>query len=255
MNEERSYKTDAIVLRRYEMGESDYRVLLYTPNYGKISAVSKGGRKPLGRQTGQVELYARTRLLIHKGRELDTISQAEMQEPHTPLREDLDRHYYANLFSELLDQFAPEGEQNPDAYWLLLDSFEWLCHPETNLKLAARYYEYQILRVMGFEPSVIYCAVSGEKLEPADQYFSVAEGGMVAPQHTAGLNLIQVSLPVFKVLRHFHRHKWDTIKNLQLTDAQHHEIERLMYAYLVYLLERHLKSVKLIRKRYQQTQS
>jgi DNA repair protein RecO (recombination protein O) len=50
----RSFKTDAIILRRSEFRESDYLVTVFTPNYGKLRVMVRGARKPTTRNTGQV---------------------------------------------------------------------------------------------------------------------------------------------------------------------------------------------------------
>lgn len=245
---ERVYKTPAVVLRRSEFGESDYLVTLYTPEYGKMRAVAKGARKPTSRRTGQVELYALTHLVLNAGRELPIITQAETEEHFLPLRENLERSVYASHLVELLDQFAYEGESNPPAFSLISSGLGWLCDLEVDARLAARYFEFRLLRVMGFEPSLFECVISGETLTAQDQYFSVAEGGVVLPEYTAGLDVMRLSLSVFKVLRHFSRHEWAAVKLLKLTDAQADELERLLHAYLTYLLERRLKSVSLLPK-------
>ena len=39
---ERIYRTEAIVLRRTELGEADRILTLYTPQWGKFRAIAKG---------------------------------------------------------------------------------------------------------------------------------------------------------------------------------------------------------------------
>lgn len=245
---EQVYKTDAIVLRRMPLGEADYLLTLYTPHHGKVKAVAKGARKAIGRQTGHVELYARTNLVLYRGRELQTISQAEVQETYACLQEDLERNVYASHFVELMDQFAFEGEENERAYQLLVDALGWLCESKGDLKLAVRYYELRLLRVMGYEPSLFECAVGGEELEAASQYFSPVEGGMVCLAHGEGRDLMRISLQTFKILRHFSRYKWSVVKILKISERHHAELERVLHTYIIFLLERRLQSVNFLKR-------
>lgn len=245
---ERIYKTEAVVLRRSEFGESDYLLTIYTPTYGKLRVVAKGARKPTGRQTGQVELFSRTFLLIHRGRELNVISQADVQDHYLPIQENLERSLYASHFVELLDQFAFEGEENRPAYNLIVEALGWLGENDIDLRLVARYYEYQLLRVMGYAPSVQNCTIGEEKLEAEDQFFSPVDGGVVCAAHAAGRDFMRLSLPVFKVLRHFSRNPWLAVRSLHLNDRQYTELERILQTYLVYLLERRLQSVSILRQ-------
>jgi DNA repair protein RecO (recombination protein O) len=249
---ERIYKSEAVVLRRVEFAEADYLLTLYTPRHGKMKAVAKGARKPTSRSTGQVELYTRTHFVLNAGRELHIITQAETLESYLPLQESLELGLYASHFVEMLDQFAFEGESQPSAYDLIVNGLGWLCEPEADLKLAARYFEFQLLRVMGYEPALFKCAVSGDDLEAQDQYFCSAEGGVVAPQHTAGLDVMMLSFEAFKVMRHFSRQRWEVVRALQLSEKHHKELERILHHYLTYLLERRMKSLGLLKQLNQQ---
>src|SRR5262245_10066057 len=107
---ERSFRTQAIILKRRDFGEADRVVTILTPNHGKLDVVAKGARKPTSHKTGHVELFTRADMLIHHGRGLDIIAQVEMVAPYMALREDLSRGAYASYAAELLDRFAAEGE-------------------------------------------------------------------------------------------------------------------------------------------------
>jgi len=245
---ERVYKTEALILRRSDFGETDFLLTLYTPQHGKVKAIAKGARKPIARLTGQVELFARSDMVINRGRELHIITQAESQQTHIPFQENLERSVYASHFAELLDQFAFEGEENRGAYHLITSALDWLCEPDANWKLAARYYEFRLLRVMGYEPATFNCAIGSEVLAAANQFFSPVDGGVVCEDHAAGREFMRISLPIFKLLRHFSRHDWEMVKALTLTEKQNTQLERILHTYLIYLLERRLKSVGILRQ-------
>src|SRR5262249_30868779 len=93
---ERSFRTEAIILRRHDFAEADRLLTIYTRKHGKKRAMAKGSRKPAGRKTGHVELYTRVMMMINGGRELHVVSQAELVEPYLPVREDLERGAYAS---------------------------------------------------------------------------------------------------------------------------------------------------------------
>src|SRR5687768_9809563 len=100
MAREKTYRTEAIVLRRTDFGEADRLLTLFSRELGKIKAIAKGARKPQSRKTGHVELFMRTQFLIAQGRDLDIITQAEMVEGYQALREDLVRTTYASYAVE-----------------------------------------------------------------------------------------------------------------------------------------------------------
>ena len=47
---ERLYRTDAVILRRHDVGEADRLLTLYTPEKGKLRAIAKSVRKPTSRK-------------------------------------------------------------------------------------------------------------------------------------------------------------------------------------------------------------
>ena len=61
------YKTEAIVLRHFAIGDADYLLTLYTPNRGKLRAVAKGARRVKSKLGGHLEPLMRTSLLITRG--------------------------------------------------------------------------------------------------------------------------------------------------------------------------------------------
>ncbi|MEM8860651.1 MAG: DNA repair protein RecO, partial [Chloroflexota bacterium] len=176
----RTRKTEAIVLRRIDMGESDRLLTLFSKEYGKIKALSKGSRKPSSRQTGHVELFGRSKFLIAEGKTFDIVTQAESVEMYMALRDDLVRTVYASHAIELLDRFTEEEDKNAPLFQLLSDSLGWFADEE-NLLLAARYYELRLLSLTGFQPQLFNCVVSREPIEEEDQYFSAEMGGLLKP--------------------------------------------------------------------------
>jgi DNA repair protein RecO (recombination protein O) len=239
---ERVYRTEAVVLRRSDLGEADRILTLFARGYGKIRAVAKGVRKPTSRKAGHVELFTRVDLLLAQGRTLEVISQAQMLDAFVALRENLERATYASHFVEMIDAFTEESDQHDDLYDLLVSGLRWLC-ASVDLRRTARYYELCLLDAVGYRPQLFQCVVCGEEIQPQDQYFSPMEGGVVCPtcgRHTARVR--PVSLGALKVLRYFQGHTYDTIEQLTLSDPVQAEVERLMFDVLTYHLERRLRS-------------
>lgn len=245
----RTYKTQAIILRRSDLGEADRLLTFITPDRGKMRAVAKGVRKPTAKSAGHVELYTLVELVINQGRDLHIITQAELIEAYLPLQQDLKRIGYASLFAELIDRFTIDEMAHPEAFELLKMGLSWLCEDEIDLKLTSRYYELHLLGTMGYAPSLFDCAIGGEKLTPEDHFYSVLEGGVVCSEHAAGhINMTPLPLPIFKILRHLMRSSWDAVKILQVPPAYHHQLQRLLHNSLIYLLEKRLQSVDFLRR-------
>jgi len=250
MRSERVYRTQAIILRRSDFFEADRLLTLYTPDRGKMRAIAKGIRKPTSRKGGHLELFTHSQLLLAKGRNLDIITQAETIEPFLPLREDLLRSSYACYVSELLDQSAGENIPNPRLFYLLRDTLARLGESE-DLALTARFYELRLLELTGYQPQLFHCVRCRALLEPDGHFFfSSMEGGVLCencgPSSPGGAQqrrVMSLSLPALKVLRFFQTREYELCQRVRIRTALHGELERVMYRYITFILERNLKSV------------
>ena len=248
---ERTYRTDAIVLRRKDFGEADRMLTLLTPEHGKVRAVAKGIRKPRSRKAGHLELFTCSKLLLHKGRDLDVITQAETVNAYRPLREDLLRGAYAAYAVELLDKFTPDAEENPEVYHLLREALGWLGATD-NLPLTARYYELHLLGLAGYQPQLFACVACGKKIVAEDQYFSAQEGGAVcALCGEARAGVLPISMSALKYCRYLQSNSYTRASVAKIPISTQAEMEMILSRYITHLLERQLKSVeflKLIRR-------
>jgi DNA repair protein RecO (recombination protein O) len=248
MSRERTFRSEAIVLRRIDFGEADRLLTLFTREFGKIKAIAKGARKPQTRKTGHVELFMRTNFLFAKGRNLDIITQAEMVEAYAPLREDLVRTTYASYAVELLDRFTAEEDRDLRKYNLLADALDWLSAAD-ELRLAARFYELRLLSLAGFQPQLFRCVHGGEQIEEQDQFFSAELGGILCPDcKGADRRARPISAAAVKVLRYLQTRPWETVSALRLRQPLLQELESVMYYYLTYILERDLKSADFLQR-------
>ena len=247
---ERSFRTEGIILKRRIFGEADRLLTVLSPARGKFDAIAKGARKPASTKTGHVELFTKVDLLVHKGRDLDIAVQAEMIEPYLALREDLQRGAFASYVVELLDRFTYEGEETSAALYELLGSTLARLCADPDPQLVVRYYEIRLLDIAGFRPELFHCVISRQAIEPEDQYFSYAEGGVVRPAYArmSSDTLVPVTMVALKMLRHMQRSPYAQVRSLTIPPALHAELERIMLGYMTYLLERKLQSVDFIQR-------
>ena len=245
---ERTYRSEAIVLRRKNFGEADRLLTLLTPELGKVRVVAKGVRKLRSRKAGHLELFNCAKLLLARGRDLDIVTQAETVSAYRPLREDLLRGAYASYAVELLDRFTPEAQENRELYALLRQALRWFAE-SPDLALTARYYELHLLGLAGFQPQLRRCVVCGNTLVAEDQFFSPADGGAVCPSSADGrLGLVSISMGALKLLRYLQANPYVKVSALAVRPAAHAELERVLARYITHLLERQLKSTQFIKR-------
>ena len=179
------YHADAIVIRSREYGESDKLLTLFSRELGKLQAVAKGVRKPKSRQRAAAQLFTYADFLLHRGRSLDTISQAGPKESFPHIWNDLDRTVAATGMAELLDIATIPGEPHPELFSLTLTSFFLLEHNEPAMVQSA--YALRLLDILGYRPRLQECAECGQLVSGERIFFSAESGGILCPHcHLSG---------------------------------------------------------------------
>lgn len=243
VHRQRVYRTDAIVLRRQDFGEADKLLTLYTPMLGKIRVLAKGVRKPKSRKGGHLELYTHSNLLLAKGRSLDIVTQAETIHSFLGMRRDLRRTSCAYYAAELLDRFTEERVENNPLFELFLNALSWLADAE-DPELALRYFELHLLDYVGYRPQLFECVRCGCRIDSALKYFSSEDGGVLCSRCGEGESgCHELSPQVLATARYLQTEDYVLCRRLRIHRPAHQELETLMRRYIVYLLERRLKSV------------
>ncbi|MFH2102401.1 MAG: DNA repair protein RecO [Chloroflexota bacterium] len=246
---ERSFRIEAVVLRYVDWGEADRLLTLYSRERGKLRAVAKGVRRIRSRKAGHLEPFTRVLLQLAKGRDLPIVTQAETVNAHIPLREDLIKMATAFYVVELLDRFTyEENHENINVFRLLTETIERISSLADSW-LAVRYFEMRILDYLGFRPQLAACANCSREIQAQDQFFSVAQGGVICPRCGTGLpGLREISVEALKYLRHFQRSVYSDARRARPNPEVRKEIEALMQMNITYLLERELNSPGFIKQ-------
>lgn len=244
----RNLRVEAVVLRHSDWGEADRFLVLFTREQGKLRCIAKGARKLHSRKAGHLEPFTRAALMLARGRDFWIVTQAETIEPFLAIHDDLLRTGHAAYVLELLDRFTYEEGQNPALYTLLVDTLARLEAGEDIFTLV-RYYELRLLEIVGYRPELQRCVGGGETIQPQDQFFSAAGGGVLCPRcgpGTAGVK--PVSLEALRYLRHFQRSSYAEARRARVPAGVRDEMAGLVQHYLTYLLERGLNTPGFIRQ-------
>ncbi|MCK5427979.1 MAG: DNA repair protein RecO [Anaerolineales bacterium] len=246
MAKPRVYKTEAIVLKRTNLGEADKILSLYTPNLGKIRAVAKGVRRPKSKLGGHVETLTRSSMMLAKGRNLDIITQSQTIDSFLPLRSDLWQTSCALYTAELVDRFTEEHIENYPVYKLLLSTINSIVEAD-DIDLLLRYFEIHLTSFMGYKPQLHSCINCKKELEPVENYFSASGGGVLCPNCRAAEPRVRpLSLNALKVMRLFQGSNYEQARKVKLNPGLSKELETTMREYIRYILEREVKSVEFL---------
>jgi DNA repair protein RecO (recombination protein O) len=115
------YRDDGVVLRTHKLGEADRIITLLTRQNGRVRAVAKGVRRTKSRFGGRLEPFTHVDVLIHPGRSLDVIQQAEVIRAYgKPLATDYPRYTAGTAMLETAERFTPVEKEPAIRQFLLL---------------------------------------------------------------------------------------------------------------------------------------
>ena len=180
----RTYRTEAVVLRSFRLGEADRVLHLYTLDRGRVGAVAKGIRKTKSRFGARLEPLSHVDALLHQGSgELQTVTGVELVQSHHQAREDRYRLGVGLVGAEAMLRLFTEQERNPRAFQALtrfLDLLDGLTTRDARPALDPLTLSFQLklLWLSGYLPHLTSCADCGATDRPLVGY-SARAGGAV----------------------------------------------------------------------------
>jgi trans,polycis-polyprenyl diphosphate synthase len=160
------YRDDGVVLRTQKLGEADRIITLLTRQNGRVRAVAKGVRRTKSRFGARLEPFTHVDVLIHPGRSLDVITQAEVIRPYgAPLAEDYPRYTAGTAMLETAERFTPmEKEPALRQFLLLIGGLRALGEMGEDAREPRLILDAFLLRslaVAGYAPALEACARGG----------------------------------------------------------------------------------------------
>ncbi|MHB8419187.1 MAG: DNA repair protein RecO [Myxococcales bacterium] len=168
--------TPAVVLRRFDCGESDRVVWLLTAERGRLAAFAPGARRSKRRFAGLLEpcSLVQARLSPPRRGELWRLAELAPQQTLSALRGSLEAIACAGAACELCTELSREADGSPELYALLADFLRTL---DARLRFGDLFgFFLRALDAAGLAPELGTCVRCGGEPLPPD-LFDAAEGG------------------------------------------------------------------------------
>lgn len=180
--------TPAIVLHSFKYGETSKIVRLATRDLGLQSAIAKGASRPKSRFGARLQSLSQgmAQLYVKPQRELQTLGAFDVTIQRSVLAVDLQRYAAAQVVAELMLGCAP-AEPHAELFDHLAATLDRLGNVAARrIGPAGLSAVWQLVRLLGFTPSLTDCARDGRSLGTGAAAFSVAEGGFLCSRCASG---------------------------------------------------------------------
>ena len=225
-------KTSALVLRSRRFGEKDKLLTLLSPEIGKVGAKAPGACNVKSKLSAGAEPFTVASFLLHRGKSLYTISQLEVGQSYANIRGNVHDYALGLYLAELVEKTVEEGEACPGIYRLLVSCWHLLNEQKVDRDILARYFELNMLDLLGYRPHLTDCILCGRSKAPF--YWNNSTGGIFCEDCSKGQICFTLSGGGLAFLRKFLSLPIGKIVNMRAPAEQKKELQKILHHYLNY---------------------
>jgi DNA repair protein RecO (recombination protein O) len=229
-------RTDAIVLRAIDYGETSQIVSVYTRQHGRVSVMARGSRRPKSRFGSSLQpmSYVQAVYYYKPGRDLHTLKEASHAHRLRYLAEDMARLAAGFRIVELVRGLTEPGDPNPLLFNLTIHALLHLDGSDRRALNVLPHFQLRLASLLGFAPAIERQAV--EALDDGGGALSLASGAIL-PVVRSGEGSLPASRAALRAFAIFSRADLDTALRMRLDPAGYDETLRLIDAYLRHHVE------------------
>ncbi|MDO8335317.1 MAG: DNA repair protein RecO [Candidatus Saccharibacteria bacterium] len=195
-------KTNAIVLRRTNYGESDRILQLLTADGNKVSAMARGVRKEKSKLAGAVELFSLTQVTLHSGKsDLSILTSARLETFYGDILNDYDRLQFGYEVLKKVGKLS-EHTHEPLLYEVALIALQSLNQTKIDLRIVRAWFYLQSAEISGHGLNLSRDndnkpLVEGEKyrFDIAEMSFVIDSRGNFTADHLKLLKVLKIKTP------------------------------------------------------------
>lgn len=180
-----NYTTNAINLKSYNLSETDKIVVMYSKDKGIIKGVAKGAKKTTSKLGGRMDMLIANKLLLHQGKNLNTICQAQALNTFKDTRKDMDKLFYSIYCSEIVNNFGVENDPNSEEiYELFYKTLESVSKSKNRVEILLSIIKFQLkmMHIAGYSLELENCVSCGKTPNKESIWFSAQNGGIVCEE-------------------------------------------------------------------------
>lgn len=233
--------TEGIVLRQRKIANNRRMIVLFTKQYGKLSAGTSINERSRSRAALALRPFTYADYDIFKGRETYSINSAQVKKSYYSIGEDIDRFMSASVFIEYLDKVLGEGEPMPKLFDLCIEYLESASQVKANSDTLLYAFIVKTLRMLGVAPELECCTGCGRpvsELGGGFRMFSVSSGGVICKdcaeqEKTSGNALIyKPDFDILSVIRYFYTKPLRTFEKAGLRAEVSTEVRNVLADYI-----------------------
>ncbi len=195
-----SEKTEGIVLRVVDFSETSCIVTWMTRDFGKITTMAKGARRPKSPFEAAIDVLAICRVVFLRKTSgaMSLLTEAKLERRFRSSATNLKQLYAGYYVVELLNILTDEGDSNPELFESAVAAIQLIDSDQINdsqLSLSLLKFELKALNLLGHQPMLTKCVSCGrEKTTLTRVQFGLNAGGVLCQSCRRGQsNIVSLS--------------------------------------------------------------
>ena len=230
---------EGIVLRQRKIAGNRRMIVLFTKQYGKLSAGTSINERGRSRAALALRPFTYAEYDIFKGREAYSINSASVRRSYYSIGEDINRYMTAASFLEYLERVLDEGVAVPALFNLSLDFLKSVSQTRGNADTLLYAFIVKSLRMLGVMPEMTCCVNCSKELSEImpPMMFSVSSGGIICEdcaqiERQSGTSLIyRPSFSIIDVFRYFESKPLSTFERIDLKEEDAKTVREILSNY------------------------
>ena len=185
---QRTYKSEAIVVKKTKLGESDVIVTFLDSDGAIHKAVAKGARKPSSSFSSRLELFSHADVLCAECKGLDIVKEARLHDGSYIVKREMAQTTCAAPLAELACILGQEGLEQRRLFDMTQAAFKYIFESDADKALAICAASLlKAMAIAGFRPTFDNCIACGSPIKFDDLKqvrFSFIEGGSMCENCT-----------------------------------------------------------------------
>jgi DNA repair protein RecO (recombination protein O) len=170
-----------IVLRHANYRDHDRMLTIFSPEHGRVEALSRGCRRPKSPLLTASEVFAQGEFVLFRSGDRYTLTSCAIADTYYPLRLEPYRLTCASYLLGLAQAAAQPAEAAPELYGLLLEGLGRLAYQSDELPLSTTTaFLLLYAGIIGYKPRMNHCAHCRVPLDTSQgALLDVEAGGLV----------------------------------------------------------------------------
>ena len=249
-----NFSSPAILIRRFDYGESDQIITLLTLNKGKFSVIAKHSKKSVKRFLGVLELFhvLQIECKLSNKKRLPVLEEAVLKHPFSDIRKSIKKSAYACYWAQLIYEWLEQGDKQDQIYYLFLNVLQMLDQDHQTPDTLSVLFQIKLMTTSGYSPNFYNCNkchVELENIKQTNFLFSIKNGGFLCEKcQTQNNNNLFLSKGTIKQLQWIQKEDLKKAARIKFSSLSLKQGLKLSELFVSYHIGKDLTSLNYLRK-------